>query len=410
MKIGLITGEFPPMEGGIGDFTANLAQAMAEQGHEVHILTNRKAKLKIKRQPSKSVSEAVQKLGNNWEPQDLEYASLHPRFRRWNWSEMSTIADIAIRHELDILNVQYQPAAFNMRNPAINYLPFRVNSITKTIATFHDLRPPYLFPKAGRLRKRVVYKLAQRAHGTILTNPANGAELQDHGFGTQHQTMIPIGNNVPTNHVNHLEIIENRNKLNIPEDAIILGYFGFLNDSKGADDLVSLLEKLGDRYHLLIMGGGTGDSDSINNQSYTDTIKGDIEMKGLASRVHWTDYLPSNRVSSWLKTADVMVLPYKDGVSTRRGSLMSALANGVPIVSTQAELINPLLKDGENMLLAPTGDVEAMATKVRLIADDQELAERLRKSAKETAAAFTWPEIARETLEFYRSVLDSKDE
>ena len=215
---------------------------------------------------------------------------------------------------------------------------------------------------------------------------------------------------MPTNHVNHLEIIENRNKLNIPEDAIILGYFGFLNDSKGADDLVSLLEKLGDRYHLLIMGGGTGDSDSINNQSYTDTIKGDIEMKGLTGRVHWTDYLPSNRVSSWLKTADVMVLPYKDGVSTRRGSLMSALANGVPIVSTQAELINPLLKDGENMLLAPTGDVEAMATKVRLIADDQELAERLRKSAKETAAAFTWPEIARETLEFYRSVLDSKDE
>ena len=118
------------MQGGIGDFTLHLAQEMANQGHEIHVLTHRKAKQPIKREPSKSVGEAFQRLGNVWEPQSLEFATIRPRFRRWNWSEMSTIADVAIREDLDLLNLQYQPAAFNMRNPAVNFLPLRVNSIT----------------------------------------------------------------------------------------------------------------------------------------------------------------------------------------------------------------------------------------------------------------------------------------
>ena len=39
MKIGLITGEFPPMPGGVGDFTRSLAEALRKRGHEIHILS-----------------------------------------------------------------------------------------------------------------------------------------------------------------------------------------------------------------------------------------------------------------------------------------------------------------------------------------------------------------------------------
>jgi len=40
MRIGLITGEYPPMQGGVGDFTHELGKALAALGHEVHVLTS----------------------------------------------------------------------------------------------------------------------------------------------------------------------------------------------------------------------------------------------------------------------------------------------------------------------------------------------------------------------------------
>ena len=409
MKIGLITGEFPPMEGGIGAFTAELAEAMAAEGHEIHILTHRRAKRKQKREPSKTVAEAFQRLGNTWEPQQLPYASLHPRFRRWHWGEMSAVADIAIRHELDILNVQYQAAAFNMRNPAINFFPYRVNSLATTVTTFHDLRVPYLFPKAGGLRKRVVYRLAKASHGIIVTNPANQKELQDQKITLAKQAMIPIGSNIPSTVVNHLEIADNREKLGLNDDHILLGYFGFLNRSKGASDLIGLMEQLDERFHLLFIGGETGSSDSFNNRYYLEDVKEEITAKGLDDRIHWTGFIPEKRVSAWLKTADMMVLPYQDGVSTRRGSLMAALNHGRPIISTQAELINPILKDGENMLLFPAGDIEAFKQKVNMLAEDRELAEKMGQAALEASKAFSWPSIAQSTIAFYIRILDTKN-
>ena len=46
------------------------------------------------------------------------------------------------------------------------------------VVTFHDLRVPYLFPKAGRLRPAAVTHLARAAAGVIATDPADEAELK----------------------------------------------------------------------------------------------------------------------------------------------------------------------------------------------------------------------------------------
>ena len=41
MQIGLITGEYPPMQGGVGDFGRELGQTLVELGHEVHVITGK---------------------------------------------------------------------------------------------------------------------------------------------------------------------------------------------------------------------------------------------------------------------------------------------------------------------------------------------------------------------------------
>ncbi len=64
-------------------------------------------------------------------------------------------------------------------NPAINFAPVRWQAAGYPVAwTYHDLLPPYLFPKAGaRLRRYVTERPAARADLTIVTNEGDRLQL-----------------------------------------------------------------------------------------------------------------------------------------------------------------------------------------------------------------------------------------
>lgn len=211
MRIGLVTGEYPPMEGGVGAFTEQLARALHLLGHEIHVITSTKAR----------PNDAPRTLAAVREPLDLGYARLHPRVGRWRWPSLSAVADLVIRYDLEVVNLQYQAAAFNMRSPAISYLPWRLKSIAPTVVTFHDLRVPYLFPKAGGLREAAVRGLAHRAQGCIATNPADDRRLLAWAGGPVRQ--IPIGSNIEVYEPNHVEIAEARIGLGVGEMVFCWG-------------------------------------------------------------------------------------------------------------------------------------------------------------------------------------------
>lgn len=402
LKIGLVTGEYPPMEGGVGAFTAELAKALHQLGHSVHIITSREA-----RPP-----DAPRTFTSAIEPIDIGFAQLHPRINRWRWPSLAVIADIVLRHELDVVNIQYQPAAYNMNSAAINFLPWRLKNVAKTAVTFHDLRVPYLFPKAGRLRQTAVNFLARSADGVIATNPADFAALQGifqrRGAKAQRErpmAQIAIGSNITVHPTNHIEIEEIRQSLGLQPQATLLGYFGFLNESKGADTLIEALAGLDGRFHLIFIGGQTGASDAANNQAFLAGLQAQIEALGLADRVHWTGFLSDARVSAHLQAADLLVMPYRDGASLRRGTLMAALAHGRPLITTAPTAPTPQLVSGENCCLVPVGDVEALGMAVQTLADDAALRQKLGRGAAELAGQFSWEKIAAETAAFYQSLL-----
>ncbi|MCC6606376.1 MAG: glycosyltransferase family 4 protein [Anaerolineae bacterium] len=407
LKIGLVTGEYPPMEGGVGAFTAELAKALHELGHTVHIITSREA-----RPP-----DAPRTFTSAVAPIDIGFAQLHPRINRWRWPSLAVIADIVIRHELDVVNIQYQPAAYNMNSAAINFLPWRLKNVAKTAVTFHDLRVPYLFPKAGRLRQTAVNFLARSADGVIATNPADYQSListlqspalfQRRGAKAQRErpmAQIAIGSNITVHPTNHIETEEIRQSLGLQPQATLLGYFGFLNESKGADTLIEALAGLDGRFHLIFIGGQTGASDAANNQTFLHGLRAQIDALGLSERVHWTGFLSDARVSAHLQAADLLVMPYRDGASLRRGTLMAALAHGRPLITTAPTAPSPLIS-GENCCLVPVGNAGALATAVQTLADDAALRQKLGLGAAELAGQFSWEKIAAETAAFYQLLL-----
>ena len=85
---------------------------------------------------------------------------------------------------------------------------------------------------------------------------------------------------------------------------------------------------------------------------------------------------------------------------------LEAMASGTPVVSTNNGGILAYAQNGENCLLAPVEDVEALLAAVRRVLNDAQLAAKLAAAGLETAALHDWPSITAELLEDFRTLVE----
>jgi glycosyltransferase involved in cell wall biosynthesis len=398
MRILLISGEFPPMQGGVGDYTREMARAFAALGHDAWVLV-----------PSALETAHQDATSEPWH--------ILARVDNWKWGCWQQIIDAVRRVKPDIIDLQYQAAAYHMRVPAVNLMPWRLRRASEHppfVVTFHDLKPPYLFPKAGPLRRRAVQVLARCSDAAIVTNAEDLAEVLEWGFGrpagaaacgsaplgSAHPSFhhIPIGSNIAVQPPPGFRRAEWRKQRGYREDDFVWAYFGFLNQSKGGETLVRALAAAPAGTHLLMIGGRVGTSDPTN-RSYAENVQGLMHELGVVDRVQWTGYVTAEQVSAALLSADVVVLPYRDGVSFRRGSLHAALAHGCAIVSTTPRVHLPELRQGGNVLLVPPDDPQSLVQAAERLRRDSALRGRIGEAAGELARHFTWDRIARRTVD-----------
>ncbi len=217
-------------------------------------------------------------------------------------------------------------------------------------------------------------------------------------------TLIPLGSNVNLQPPSGYDRDGWRAQMGIGEHALLLAYFGFLNESKGGEDLVLALEQLvrqGHDAHLLMIGGQVGDVDPTN-RAYAERVRSLVQTCGLVERVHWTGYTSLGEVSANMLAADVVVMPYRDGVSFRRTTFIAALCHGRPVVTTYPTVPLVELRDGENVLLVPPNDVDSLATAIARLAGDADLRARLSAGAEALGERFDWAAISQQTLDLYR--------
>ncbi len=366
------------MQGGVGDYAHELARALSAHGANVHVITDvRCGEL----QPSAF--------------------SLHASIHRWSFPSLWRIRALARSLKLDVLNIQYQAAAYGLGAP-IHFLP-KVAGV-KTVVTFHDLRIPYLFPKAGRLREAAVTHLAKSANGAITTDPEDERELRRRGVVCV--TCIPIGSNIAPNPPAGYDRAEWRARLGVYPNEFLLCYFGFLNRSKGGDVLIQALAAMVDRkarVKLALIGGQTGSSDPAN-RDFSEVIDKLIARYDLEDRILRTGFVEAPEVSAHLLACDAVVLPYRDGASLRRGTLMAALAHGCAIITTQPMQTIAELRDGDNVRFVLVDSVSALVLAITELLDAPELRARMGQGARAASTRFSWDAIAARTLEFFQTV------
>lgn len=82
---------------------------------------------------------------------------------------------------------------------------------------------------------------------------------------------------------------------------------------------------------------------------------------------------------------------------------MEAMALGTPVVGSRAPAVTEMT--GDAALHAESTDVADIASKIRMLLEDEALRRRLIEAGRERVGIFSWDQCARDTLDLYRSVL-----
>jgi glycosyltransferase involved in cell wall biosynthesis len=117
-------------------------------------------------------------------------------------------------------------------------------------------------------------------------------------------------------------------------------------------------------------------------------LKEDVEKLRLSEQIKLPGVIPSKNLMQQIASCDAFILPCAqasngamDGIPV---SLIEAMGIGVPVVSTSISGIPELIRDGENGLLIPPKDPEAIANALIYIFEHPVESEKMGDSARQT--------------------------
>lgn len=390
-RVLFITGEYPPSVGGVGDYTAALVAQLRDDGAVAGVLTS----------------------GGHTVADEVGVARAVPSWGPRGWPAIAHAIRMA---QPDLIHIQYQAGAFAGRGGIIALAGWlHLRRRLPVVVTFHDRCVPYLFPKAGPLRSRALRALARSSSATIVTNGDDWSAFQAEPSIARRLRLIPIGSNIPA-----LGQIERgtaravtRSALGVAPDTLVIAYFGLVSTSKGLGLLLDAVAAavssgIGD-FRLLLIGGTASATDTETFGGAGDLADA-LRARHLEGRTTITGALPATAVAAHLAAADLAVLPYRDGASWRRGSLLAALSAGVPTITTipqrgyDADGQLPALVDGAGAVLVPADAVAALTDTIVRLAADPSTWVRLAEGGQAVAAQFTWASIAQAHRDLYATL------
>ena len=338
----VLTPEFPPACGGVGDYTALVAAGLADAGDRVHVW-------------HPAVTDAPV---DNGAGARVIVHGLPDRFG----PRSRGVLEAAFSAEPGIVLAQYVPGAFGARGlnvPFCRWLARLRRADIDVRVMFHE--PFFYF---GITRPwRNVFAIVQRAMAAILLRAATRVYYSTETwtrllgpYGPQTAVdVLPIPSTIPAD-VSAEAIAGARSRR---RSSFVIGHFGSYGDHVGRElhrILPALVRRLPDAQVLLVGSGG---------KSFARTLP-----SGVRDRVDATGRLSAAEAGAALRACDLIAQPYPDGVTTRRTSVMAALTTSVPVLTTSGPLTEPVWARTSAVALAPAGDTGALIeTAVRLAAD-----------------------------------------
>jgi glycosyltransferase-like protein len=187
-------------------------------------------------------------------------------------------------------------------------------------------------------------------------------------------------------------------------DRPLLLAVGGLEPRKGSDNLVRALaavrRRSGVEPVLAVLGGHSFQ----DYRAYSDAVRADLPRLGLqlGRDVIEVGTVPDADMPSWYRAADALAFPsVKEGFGL---AVLEAMSAGLPVVTSDLPVFREYLVPGRDALLAPVGDVDALADALLAVLTDERLRGALAAAGQELVRRFTWAESARRHLEVYAAL------
>ena len=174
-------------------------------------------------------------------------------------------------------------------------------------------------------------------------------------------------------------------------------FFGRLSVTKGVDVLIEAYSKIDAESApgLIIIGRG-----ELQNK-----LKNRVSELGLEQQITFIPWISHEDLGDYLKTASMAVLPSREENFSL--AVLEALCSGTPVISTKVGGTPEMISDGENGLLVPPSDADALANAMRQLISDRNYAKSLGQKGSETVREqFTWQRTVEKFEALYRKALE----
>jgi glycosyltransferase involved in cell wall biosynthesis len=275
---------------------------------------------------------------------------------------------------LDLVHFQYPTAGFG-KSLAPQLFSFQ----HRFVLTAHEFQGTHL------LRRLAFYPLWYGAQHVIFTNEINrDYALRWAPWLKDKNSVIPLSTNIPR--------ASARNEQAGGAEVV---HFGLIRPNKGIEQFIEFAHCVHAQrlpVSLRIVG-----SPQAGDGEYLRSIQ--RLAKGLP--VIWDLNLPATAVAERLAAATVAYLPFPDGASERRASLLAAMANGLPVLTTRGANTPSALDGAVQFCASPSAAIAAVKQLLREPTQRKELS----ANAVQYAQRFTWESIADSHIAIYRRLL-----
>jgi glycosyltransferase involved in cell wall biosynthesis len=158
-----------------------------------------------------------------------------------------------------------------------------------------------------------------------------------------------------------------RAAFNTPEDAPLVLWLGKMAREKGPDIAVRAMAALPQAYLWM---AGTG--------PFEDEVKKLAAQMGVSGRIRFLGW--RDDIHALLRAADIFI---RSSRGEGLGNVLEAWANGLPVISARSEDADRAIADGQSGFLVAKEDAGALASALKSLISNRDLAARLAKAGQE---------------------------
>jgi glycosyltransferase involved in cell wall biosynthesis len=273
----------------------------------------------------------------------------------------------------DVTHLHYPTAGFGK-----GLTPQLFSLLRRSVLTVHELEGTHL------LRRLSFYPLWARArHIIFTTEPNRDYSLRWAPWVRSISSVVPLSSNIPVR----------TNGRNGHGSAEVI-HFGLLRPNKGIEDVLEFARlaysaKL--PIGIRIVGGSL-----TRHKAYLSSLR----AASAELPVIWDLDLTAEEVAHRLAGATLAYMPFPDGASEKRTSLLAALGSGLPVVTTRGEFTPSELKDAAWLCASPS---EALIA-ARTLLERSDLREALGSRARQYAERFSWESAVQSHIAIYQGL------